>query len=49
MDYIYLEVNFREVYINCSQIQEIDKFLSNFNFRELEHIKQIKVGAMQSM
>ena len=32
VDYIYLEVNFREVYINCSQIKEIDKFLSNFNF-----------------
>ena len=31
-DYIYLEVNFRQVYLNCSQIEDIDKFLSEFNF-----------------
>ena len=42
VDYIYLEVNFREVYINCSQIKEIDKFLSNFNFKRVGTYKTNK-------
>jgi FkbM family methyltransferase len=42
VDYIYLEVNFREVYINCSQIKEIDKFLSNFNFKRVGTYKTYK-------
>lgn len=42
VDYIYLEVNFREVYINCSQIKEIDKFLSNYNFKRVGTYKTTK-------
>ena len=42
VDYIYLEVNFREVYINCSQIKELDKFLSNFNFKRVGTYKTNK-------
>ena len=32
LDYIYLEVNFREVYKNCSQLKDIDKFLNKYHF-----------------
>ena len=42
VDYIYLEVNFREVYINCCQIKEIDKYLSNFNFKRVGTYKTNK-------
>ena len=31
-EYIYLEVNFEEVYHGCSQLQDIDKFLLEFGF-----------------
>ena len=31
-EYIYLEVNFEEVYKNCSKLLDIDLFLSNFGF-----------------
>ena len=31
-EYIYLEVNFEEVYRGCSQIKDIDKFLFKFGF-----------------
>ena len=31
-DYVYLEVNFEEVYNGCSQLNDIDKFLLNFGF-----------------
>ena len=31
-EYVYLEVNFEEVYIGCSQIKDIDKFLLKFGF-----------------
>ena len=31
-EYIYLEVNFEEVYLGCSQIKDIDKFLLKFGF-----------------
>ena len=34
-DYVYLEVNFREVYENCSQIEEIDNFLIKFNLKRV--------------
>ncbi len=42
VDYVYLEVNFRELYINCSQIKEIDQFLSNFNFKRVGTYKTTK-------
>ena len=32
LDYIYLEVNYREVYKNCSQLKDIDKFLNKNHF-----------------
>ena len=32
VDQIYLEVNFRQVYRNCSELKEIDKVLKKFNF-----------------
>lgn len=35
VEYIYLEVNFREVYQNCSQLKDIDKFLLNYNFERV--------------
>ena len=31
-DYIYLEVNFEEVYYGCSQLKDIDRFLLEFGF-----------------
>jgi FkbM family methyltransferase len=30
IDYIYTEVNFQEVYINCKKVEEIDNLLNNF-------------------
>jgi FkbM family methyltransferase len=32
VDYIYMEVNWREVYKGCSRVWEIDKFLEHFGF-----------------
>jgi hypothetical protein len=32
---IYLEVNEKELYKNCGLIDEIDKFLSNYNFKRV--------------
>ena len=34
-EYVYLEVNFEEVYLGCSQIKDIDKFLSKFGFTKV--------------
>ena len=39
MDFIYIEVNFREVYIGSPNISEIDNFLLNFNFHRVGTIK----------
>lgn len=35
VDYVYLEVNFREVYLNCSQLKEIDIFLDQYQFKRV--------------
>ena len=44
---IYLEVNEKELYINCGLIQEIDDFLSKYNFkRVLTHMTQYGWGEM---
>ena len=32
VDYIYMEVNWREVYKNCSRVWEVDKYLEQFGF-----------------
>ena len=34
-EYVYLEVNFEEVYIGCSQIKDIDQFLLKFGFKRV--------------
>ena len=31
-DYLYIEVNFEEVYYGCSQLKDIDRFLLEFGF-----------------
>jgi hypothetical protein len=31
--YIYSEVNKREVYIDCSQVKDLDRYLRNFGFK----------------
>jgi FkbM family methyltransferase len=36
VDYIMSEVNRDEVYINCSKVDELDSFLSNFGFNRVE-------------
>ena len=42
---IYLEVNEKELYINCGLIQEIDEFLSKYNFkRVITHMTQYGWG-----
>ena len=38
-DYIYMEVNFCEVYKGSPNISDIDKFLLNFNFQRVGTIK----------
>ena len=39
VDYIYIEVNFCEVYKGCPNISEIDNFLSNFSFQRVGTLK----------
>ena len=34
-DYIYLEVNFEQVYKNCAELKEIDKLLMKFGFKRV--------------
>tara|TARA_B100000886_G_scaffold283253_1_gene207509 strand:- start:82 stop:819 length:738 start_codon:yes stop_codon:yes gene_type:complete len=34
-DYIYLEVNFEQVYKNCAELKEIDKLLIKFGFQRV--------------
>ena len=34
-DYIYLEVNFEQVYKNCAELKDIDKFLQKFGFKRV--------------
>jgi hypothetical protein len=36
IQYIYIEVNYGQVYEECSQVQDIDKYLSTFNFIRLD-------------
>ena len=35
VDYLYLEVNFRQVYKNCPELKEIDQFLKKYNFQRV--------------
>ena len=35
IDFIYLEVNFKQVYKNCAEIKEIDNYLSNYKFHRV--------------
>jgi len=35
IDYIYTEVNKKEVYVGCDQVKDIDKYLKNFGFQRL--------------
>ena len=39
IDFIYSEVNFKEVYKGCAQIDDIDRFLSKFNFYRVGTLK----------
>ncbi len=41
-DYLYLEVNFCQVYKNCSQIDDLDKYLNNFDFKRVGTYKTTK-------
>mgnify|MGYP001301683547 CR=1 FL=1 len=41
-DYIYLEVNFKEVYKNCCNLEKIDDFLKKFNFHRVGTYRTIK-------
>ena len=34
-EYVYLEVNFEQVYKNCPELQDIDKFLKKFGFSRI--------------
>jgi FkbM family methyltransferase len=42
-DYVYCEVNNQEVYKNCSRVEEIDTYLSDFKFTRVE-TKWTKAG-----
>ena len=35
VDYLYLEVNFRQVYKNCSELKDIDNFLNIYGFKRV--------------
>tara|TARA_B100001248_G_scaffold221255_1_gene177379 strand:+ start:190 stop:831 length:642 start_codon:yes stop_codon:yes gene_type:complete len=35
IDAIYTEINFDELYVNCARADQIDNFLSNFNFERV--------------
>ena len=47
VDYLYLEVNFRQVYKNCSELNEVDEFLKKYNFQRVAIYRTNKVGEMQ--
>ena len=36
IDYVLCEVNRKEVYEQCAQVEEIDEFLADFNFKRVE-------------
>jgi len=36
VDYLYLEVNTKYLYKNCALVDEVDKYLSNYNFKRIE-------------
>ena len=36
VDYIMTEVNKSEVYKNCAMVEDLDNFLSKFNFKRVE-------------
>jgi hypothetical protein len=36
VDYLYLEVNIKELYENCCLLPEIDNFLKEFGFEQKE-------------
>jgi len=36
IDYIYTEINEKYLYENCALVNEIDNYLSNFNFKRIE-------------
>lgn len=36
IDYIYTEVNDAEIYKNCAKMNEVDEFLSKYNFKRVE-------------
>ena len=42
IDFLYLEVNFRQVYEKCSEVEDIDKFLKNYNFKRVGMFKTNK-------
>ena len=46
-EYVYLEVNFEEVYRGCSQLQDIDNFLFKFGFIRVGLRKTDKGWVMQ--
>ena len=43
IDYIYMEVNFEQVYSGCAELEEIDDFLLKFGFKRVA-IKKTKKG-----
>ena len=42
VDYVYLEVNFRQVYENCSELKDIDDFMNKFKFKRVGIFKTNK-------
>ena len=40
LDYIYLEINFSELYKKCSQVKDIDRFLEKYSFKRVGTYKQ---------
>ena len=49
LDYIYLEINFSELYKNCSKVKDVDRFLEKYSFKELELINTATSGVMLFM
>jgi hypothetical protein len=44
VDYIYTEVNWKEVYINCTKIRDFDSYLDALGFKRISQRRYLREG-----
>ena len=45
-DYVYTEVNFRDVYAGCARMAEVDDFLAGYGLRRVAVVDMVLDGGM---